>query len=200
MQWILAQETVVVPMALKHYDVFVAGYDLAKLAGTDFFHTSVVICPAAAHVSRQAVQDTETLHDTLEQQGCEEMIFDRSEQGIWFNKNRGRWSLEDNQQAAVHWRHAGEVRISGATAFEVSRALQSWAAKPEAGNFSKGTYNFFSHNCNSFTAAILRKLGFDPQRVLACGSFSSDAKEMPCLAPESPILNPEMHKRFLSFL
>ena len=187
-------------MAFKLYDLFVAGYDLAKLAGMDFFHTSVVLCPTAAGVSRERMLDSETLHENLERADCAEMVFDRRELGIWFNTNLGRWSLEGNQRAAVHWRYAGEVRLPGATALEASKALKEWAARPEAGNFLAGTYNLFSHNCNSFTSAILHKTGFDPQQVLACGDFGKSGRQKPCLAPENAALSPEMHKRFLTFL
>ena len=184
-------------MASKPYSLFVAGYDLANLAGTDFFHTSVVLCPAAARLSREAVQDSQKLHESLEREGCEEMIFDRKEHGIWSNRNLGRWSLEDNERMMVHWRHAGEVQLPGTTAVKATEALKEWAANSE--NFSAGTYNLFSHNCNSFTSAVLRKTGFDPEQVLACGRFRNASKQVPCLAPEAS-LSPETHRRFFTFL
>ena len=185
-------------MASKPYGLFVAGYDLANLAGTDFFHTSVVLCPAAAHLSRESVQDSQKLHESLEREGCEEMIFDRKEHGIWLNRNLGRWSLEDNERMMVHWRHAGEVQLPGTTTKKATETLKKWAADSE--NFSAGTYNLFNHNCNSFTSSVLRKTGFDPEQVLACGRFRNASKKIPCLAPEQATLSPETHRRFLTFL
>mmetsp|Transcript_44770 Transcript_44770/g.104315 ORF Transcript_44770/g.104315 Transcript_44770/m.104315 type:complete len:192 (+) Transcript_44770:109-684(+) len=191
-------------MASKLYDFFVAGYDVAKFGGTNFFHTSVVVCPSAAKLSREKLQDSHNLHMLLERAGCEEMIFDRNETGIWFNQDRGRWSLEEDQTSMVHWRYAGQVRLLGATALEASEKLKRWAATPAAGNFTAGTYHLVDHNCNSFTAAILRKVGFDPQKVLACGSSSCSARDstskVPCLAPENAAFSPTMHRRLLTFL
>lgn len=48
----------------KLYDIFVAGYDLLKIGGTSFFHTSAVVCPPGARVSHDELQDG-YLHESV---------------------------------------------------------------------------------------------------------------------------------------
>ncbi|CAJ1333364.1 unnamed protein product [Effrenium voratum] len=136
----------------------------------------------------------DTLHSDLVHDGCEELIFDRREKGIWLNKDLGHWSLP----GIVRWRYAGAAKLLGETPQAAADQLRTWAASKDAGHFDVGTYHIFDHNCNHFTAALLGKAGFNSQKVLGCGPFHSN--DTPCLAPENANLSPEGVQRMAKFL